>query len=113
MGRQGLAASCMSQGLWTLAIALGKTIANTAWATPTATISAPTVTTTTTTNDTTDVTFSGSVSSGTTILHAAYGVFDSASGTVVESLITGGTTFSVTVTLDATTFAASRTNSAG
>ncbi|MBT5711967.1 hypothetical protein HOI71_13050 [Candidatus Poribacteria bacterium] len=85
-----------------MVVALSLIGSSAAWAAPSATISAPTDTAITTTDDTTDITFSGSVSSGTTILYAAYGVFDSAGAPVVESLITGGTTFSTTVTLNAT-----------
>ncbi|MBT5535955.1 hypothetical protein HOK31_22990, partial [Candidatus Poribacteria bacterium] len=89
-------------GLCSVVVALSLIGSSAAWAAPSATISAPTDTAITTTDDTTDITFSGSVSSGTTILYAAYGVFDSAGAPVVESLITGGTTFSTTVTLNAT-----------
>ena len=102
MRRVGLPGHRIARALSILVTAAGLTVSGVVWAAPTATISAPTDTAITTTDDTTDITFSGSVSSSTTILHAAYGVFDDTGATVTESLITGGTSFSVTVTLDAT-----------
>ena len=103
MRREGHGITRVRQVLWGTVIAVCFVAASGAVGAPTATVSAPTDTAITTTGDTADITFSGSVSSSTTIIHAAYGVFDAAGATIVESLITGGTTFSTTVTLTATT----------
>lgn len=90
--------------LWMTLAVVALLGARSVWAqNPTAAISAPAAASVSTSSAAVAVTFSGSVSSSSTILYAAYGVFDDTNATVAESLITGGTTFSVTPTLTATT----------